>query len=404
MEKNNDKCGVCRKIIPKNEIIPPIIMKKIGNYINEIDKIKEKEIRDVCIMHKEKILFFCMKCLKKYCGKCLFFGSEEAKKHEGHNIIDYDELVKSDYFNIINEVNKYQESQKKDKEIIEKNNTYKEEIDIIYNKGKFIFDEFQKMFDDKLKEKYYFFNKQSRELKLAKGNLDKKYNEIIDNLTKLENINKKIENFDPKIAEKEITSNMNLINNIRQQKPKFEININFCLKNFVKIFTYQEIIKEKFVLINYPYLTSIKLIKEGDKELLEFKVENRNKPPFILFLYINFNNKIYNFKKIEKGEEENKNINSSNFNNANKKSESEKLSNNNSNNIINQIVESEKEKGNDEQKQEEKKEEKMQKIINIDNNKNTKKEFVYITFIPKNELNETNNNIFNFSYYEFFVK
>ena len=39
---NNDKCGVCRKIIPKNEIIPPIIIKKIGNYINEIDKIKEK--------------------------------------------------------------------------------------------------------------------------------------------------------------------------------------------------------------------------------------------------------------------------------------------------------------------------------------------------------------------------
>ena len=404
-KKNNDKCGVCRKIIPKDDVIPPIIMKKIGNYINEIDKIKEKEIRDVCVIHKEKILFFCMKCLKKYCGKCLFFGSEEAKKHEGHNIIDYNEMVKSDYFNIINEVNKYQEIQKKDNEIIEQNNTYKEEIDIIYNKGKFIFDEFRKMFDDKLKEKYNFFNKQSNDLKLAKENLDKKYKEIITNLTKLENINKKIENFDPKIAEKEINSNKNLISTIRQQTPKFEININFYLKNFVKIFTYQEIIKEKFVLINYPYPMSIKLIKEGDNELLEFEVGNRNKSPFILFLYINFNNKIYNFKKIEKENEDNKNINISNINNINKESEKEKSNLNNSDKIINKLEETEVKKENDKQKQKEEKEEKMQKIINIDNNnKKFKKEIVYVSFIPKNELNETNNNIFNFSYYEFSVK
>ena len=260
------------------------------------------------------------------------------------------------------------------------------------------------MFDDKLKEKYNFFNKQSNDLKLAKENLDKKYKEIITNLTKLENINKKIENFDPKIAEKEINSNKNLISTIRQQTPKFEININFYLKNFVKIFTYQEIIKEKFVLINYPYPMSIKLIKEGDNELLEFEVGNRDKSPFILFLYINFNNKIYGFKKIEKEIEDNKNINISNINNANKGSETEKLSLNNSDNLINKLEETEVKKENDKQKQKEEKEEKMQKIINIDNNKKFKKEIVYVSFIPKNELNETNNNIFNFSYYEFSVK
>ena len=397
--ENNSRCGVCRHNMTKKDIISPIITKKLTSFMNEIDKIKDKETRDICDIHKEKILFFCMKCLKKYCGKCLFFGSEETKKHQGHNIIDYDELIKSDYYNIINEVNQYQENRKKD-EGIEESNTYKEEINIIYDKGKIVLEKFQKMLDIKLKEKYDIFNKHSNDLETAKKNLDKKYDDLITNLNKLENINKKIENFEPKLAENEFISNKNLIKTIRENPPKMELNINFCLKNFVKIFTYQEIIKskEKDVDITYPYEMKMKLIKEGEKEFLEFEAKNKDKPPFILFLYIKFNNKIYHFKKIEKEEKkENDNIIISNYNDA--KEESDTLNNNkNSNNIIINIEKSENEKQNNENKKEE---EKKDETLKIKKMKKVIKEIIYVAHIPKNELNEIINNLFYFYNYEF---
>ena len=397
--ENNSKCGVCRHIMTKKDIISPLLTKKLTSFINEIDNIKEKETRDVCDIHKEKILFFCMKCLKKYCGKCLFFGNEETKKHQGHNIIDYDELIKSDYYNIINEVNQYQENKKKD-EGIEESNTYKEEINIIYDKGKTFLEKFQQMLDIKLKEKYDIFNKHSNDLETAKKNLDKKYEGLITNLNKLENINKKIENFEPKLAEKEFISNKNLIKTIRENPPKMELNINFCLKNFVKIFTYQEILKskEKHIDINYPYEMKMKLIKEGEKEFLEFEAENKDKLPFILFLYIKFNNKIYHFKKIEKEEKkENNNIIISNYNDA--KEESDTLNIKNSNNIIINNEKSENEKQNNENKKEEKKDE----TIKIQKMKKVRKEIIYVAHIPKNELNEVINNLFYFYNYEFTI-
>ena len=84
--ETNSKCAVCRKNIKKEDLISPPIIKNLNNYIN---KLENERSHDICKIHNEKILFFCMKCLKKYCGKCLFFGSEEAQKHQGHNIIDY---------------------------------------------------------------------------------------------------------------------------------------------------------------------------------------------------------------------------------------------------------------------------------------------------------------------------
>ena len=400
--KENEKCGVCRNNIIKNDIISPIIMKRINNYISEFDKIKEKENNNICNIHKEKILFFCMKCLKKYCGKCLFFGSEEAQKHQGHNIIEYNELIKSDYYNIINRVNKYQESKKIDEVIEEKNHMYKEEINIIYNKSEIAFDEFKKMLDDKLKEKNDIFEKHFNELDTAKKNLEKKYEEIIINLSKLENINKKIENFEPKLVEEEIKSNIDLINTIREKTPNMEININFCLKNFVKIFTFQEILnsKDKRVDINYPYSMNMKLIKKGEKEFLEFDIEKTDKPPFVLFLYIKFNNKIYNFKKKEKEEQkENKNIIISNYKDTNE--ESDNLDNKNTNNIIINIEKSENKIENNEQKKEEEKEDEI--IKKKDKIKEMKK-VIYTSKIPKKELNEISNNFFYFYNYEFSIK
>ena len=181
-----------------------------------------------------------------------------------------------------------------------------------------------------------------------------------------------------------------------------EININFCLKNFVKIFTFQEILnsKDKRVDINYPYSMNMKLIKKGEKEFLEFDVENRDKPPFVLFLYIKFNNKIYNFKKKEKEEQkEYKNIIISNYKDTNE--ESYILDNKNSNNIIINAEKSENKEENNEQKKEEEKEEVMVKKKNM---KNEIKKIIYTTKIPKKELNEISNNFFYFYNYEFSIK
>ena len=68
--ETNSKCAVCRKNIKKEDLISPPIIKNINNYIN---KLEEEKSHEICKIHNEKILFFCMKCLKKYCGKCLFF-------------------------------------------------------------------------------------------------------------------------------------------------------------------------------------------------------------------------------------------------------------------------------------------------------------------------------------------
>ena len=243
--RNNNKCGCCRKQISKKDIISLPILKNINNCINQINQEKNQEI---CSIHNEKILFFCMKCLKKYCGKCLFFGSEEAKKHEGHNIIDYTELKKSEYNSIINNFDKYRNTKKEIEELDIKNNTYKNEIKFIYENSKSTFDYFHEIIEKKLQEKMNIISKHSNKLKTEMDNLDNIYNDIFAKLNKLEKIDEKIENFDSIKSESQLLSingNINEIKNKINDILNKEIKINITFNNSSFIQTYQDILKTK---------------------------------------------------------------------------------------------------------------------------------------------------------------
>ena len=381
--RNNNKCGCCRKQITKNDIISLPILKNINNCINEITEEKNHEI---CGIHNEKILFFCMKCLKKYCGKCLFFGSEEAKKHEGHNIIDYAELKKSEYNSIINNFDKYRNTKKEIEELDIKSNTYKNEINFLYENSKDSLDYCHDIIEKKLQEKINIISKYSIKLKTEKDNLDNKYNNIFEKLSKLEKIDKKIENFDCVKSESQLLSNIGNINDIKNQINdilKSEIKINLSLNHSSFIQTYQNILKTKDNenIINNPQYLKLKLIKLKDKEKVEKEylkviILSKNEKSFFVHLFITFNNKIYYFQREEEPlviEKENPN------------------QNNNISINISPIKKEDIELNHKEEIIFEKKEE----IIN--------KETRYVTYIPKEELNEGNNS-FYYTYYRLAIE
>ena len=208
--ETNSKCAVCRKNIKKEDLISPPIIKNLNNYIN---KLENERSHDICKIHNEKILFFCMKCLKKYCGKCLFFGSEEAQKHQGHNIIDYLLFKNSKYNDIINKLETSKDIKENVEEIILKNDNYKDEIKIIYEISKVAFKTFQKIIENKLQNKIDVISQYSGELKNSKEDLDKNYNDIIQNLNKLQKIDDKIENFDINKSKDELS---NILDKIKE--------------------------------------------------------------------------------------------------------------------------------------------------------------------------------------------
>ena len=354
LKNKNSKCGCCRKNITKDDLIAPPIIKNINNYIN---KLQEEINHEMCKIHQEKILFFCMKCLKKYCGKCLYFGSEEAKIHQGHNIIDYSQLKSSQYIDIINKLETSKDNKDKIEEVILKNESYKEEIKTIFDNSKTALKYFQKMIENKLQEKINSVSKFSGELKDAKYDLEKNNNEIILNLSKLEKIDKQIENFDVNKSKEELDLLLNkinllTINSIHMQNK--EIKIDFKLNYFSIIKNYNELVsvKDKFLLINEPLLIKMKLVEVEEKEgqsFLKIIIQSKNKTSFFVFILLKFNNKIYHFELKDK-EDNNDDI---------------KI------NVLDELKEKEGKK-------------------------------VYITSIPKNELSQTNN-IFYFSNYIFSI-
>ena len=381
--RNNNKCGCCRKQISKKDIISLPILKNINNCISQINKEKNQEI---CSIHNEKILFFCMKCLKKYCGKCLFFGSKEAKKHEGHNIIDYTELKKSEYNSIINNFDKYRNTKKEIEELNIKNNTYKNEIKFIYENSKSTFDYFHEIIEKKLQEKMNIISKHSNKLKTEMDYLDNIYDDIFAKLNKLEKIDEKIENFDSIKSESQLLSingNINEIKNKINDILNKEIKINITLNNSSFIQTYQDILKTKDNenILNTPQYLKIKLItikeKENkEKEYLKVILLSKNEKSFFVHLYIKLNNKIYYFQRDEEA------------------LEVEKENPNQNNNIIININPGKKEDIELNHKEE---------ILIENNEKNINKETKYVAYIPKEELNEGNNN-FYYTYYRFAIE
>ena len=352
--ETNSKCAVCRKNIKKEDLISPPIIKNLNNYIN---KLENERSHDICKIHNEKILFFCMKCLKKYCGKCLFFGSEEAQKHQGHNIIDYLLFKNSKYNDIINKLETSKDIKENVEEIILKNDNYKDEIKIIYENSKVAFKTFQKIIENKLQNKIDVISQYSGELKNSKEDLDKNYNDIIQNLNKLQKIDDKIENFDINKSKDELSNILDKISKIKSESLNFQnskINIELKLNNFTISTNYNNILKakEKELYFIRPRFVKMKLIEEKEKEnFLKIIIPNKNKSSFFIYVLIKLNNnKIYPFQFLENED----NIEDGNI-----------------------------------------------KISNDESNKECDKQF-FIAYIPKSELSENNNN-FDFYYYSFSI-
>jgi hypothetical protein len=300
-----------------------------------------------------------MNCLKKYCGKCLFFGSEEAKIHQGHNIIDYSLLKNSEYNDIINKLETSKDNNDKIEEEITKNESYKEEIKNIFDNSKIALENFQKEIEKKLNEKLNTVSKYSEELKQAKNDLEKNNNEILNNLSKLEKIDNKIENFDANNSKEELELILNKINILERQSiflRNEEIKIDFKLNYFPIIKNYNELINSKYeiIVINEPILIKMKLEEvEGKEEqsILKIIVPKKNKNSFFLFFSLKLNNKTYHFEL--------------------KENEDKKKNNNNP-------------------------------FYTLEEIKNKKEKEGYITTIPKSELSKTDN-VFYFSNYIFTI-
>ena len=300
-----------------------------------------------------------MNCLKKYCGKCLFFGSEEAKIHQGHNIIDYSLLKNSEYNDIINKLETSKDNNDKIEEEITKNESYKEEIKNIFDNSKIALENFQKEIEKKLNEKLNTVSKYSEELKQAKNDLEKNNNEILNNLSKLEKIDNKIENFDANNSKEELELILNKINILERQSiflRNEEIKIDFKLNYFPIIKNYNELINSKYeiIVINEPILIKMKLEEvEGKEEqsILKIIVPKKNKNSFFLFFSLKLNNKTYHFE-LKENEDKKKNSNNP--------------------------------------------------FYTLEEIKNKKEKEGYITTIPKSELSKTDN-VFYFSNYIFTI-
>ena len=100
--ESHGKCGCCRKKIKKIDLISPPIIEKMRGFLKKVGNENKKDKK--CILHHEKILYFCVNCIQNFCGKCLCFNSEESKKHIGHKILEYSEIKKSNYNELINQL------------------------------------------------------------------------------------------------------------------------------------------------------------------------------------------------------------------------------------------------------------------------------------------------------------
>lgn len=74
--RNNRRCGSCYKSITNNDLVPSPILGKLKKLLL---KIKNENEIDKCLIHEEKILFYCIKCAKKYCENAYVLTVKKQK-------------------------------------------------------------------------------------------------------------------------------------------------------------------------------------------------------------------------------------------------------------------------------------------------------------------------------------
>ena len=304
------KCGCCRKNMTSFDLISPPIIGKINNYLKDIQNKKEL---DQCLIHKEKILFFCVNCIKKYCGKCLAFNNEESKKHIGHKILDYSEIKNSQYNELINKLDSAQE-------ITQEININSKIYDIykIENKIKFMnsisaIDTLKDLIFKKFEEKNNLITNNTENLIEIKERLNENYKYIYINLQKIEKIEKPIENFNVEKNCQKLKNEIDKVKEIENQIEKIQNNnneIEFKTFNFSVSKNKKEIMKSKNkIIIKSPIYLEIQTEDESYFSIIIpkiFEKKEKIKKNFFLIPMVNINSKIYEFRKIY-----NKDINNS---------------------------------------------------------------------------------------------
>ena len=298
--KEHFKCGCCRKNISTHDLISPPIINRINNYLKEIQN--KKEIK--CLTHNEKILFFCVNCIKKYCGKCLAFNSEESKNHIGHKILDYSEVQNSQYNELINKLESTQEVTNKIDINTKIYDRYKMENKIIFYNSISSLEIFKNMIFKKFEEKNKLISDKTDNLIKIKDNINGIYNSIKQNLQKLENVKKPIEDFNIEKnklkLEKEIEKAKEIENQIESIQNKNN-KMEFKTFHFSISKSKRELMKseEDTITIKTPIYLEIQLEDESFLIITIPKAyEEKETKKITYFLpMVTFNNKLYEFKR-----------------------------------------------------------------------------------------------------------
>ena len=301
--KYNIRCKCCFRKLIKEDLVPIPILSKIKNFL--INNNNKNEI-DKCLKHDEKILYYCVNCVKKFCGKCLCFTSEEAKNHIGHKILDFKDIKKSQYNELINEIESGNETLNKINRNSEAYNNYRLENKIKLDKSIFTLHSFKNAIFSDYDKKNCIINKYSNDLKKAKNEINEIYTIIADNLKKIENLENPLENFDIKKINENLKNKIQKVKDIEKEIETLKnTNKELEFKNLLFQITKNksDIIrsKEKSISIISPINIEIKMEDDSNFSINIPETYNIKKENKIIYLFpmITFKNKFYDFKQIK---------------------------------------------------------------------------------------------------------
>ena len=265
-------CGFCRQRVTRLDYISVPFMANINSLLEYNKNLEEKKTNledlnkklnekineNLCNKHNEKILYYCINCNKKLCGKCTSFINKEAKIHEKHKIFDYTELEKSKYIDIVNIL----ENKEEKINIIDKN---LEKCKNIRNNDSKNLEKEKNIFSivyNEIKNNYRTKNNINIENSKKLENIKKKYYEkckyINDNLQNIESLDKPINDFNIEEIKKDLEKYQKEIIKI-EKKINQDLDKNFFIElksfNFLFNMEYDSIIKGKpiNIFIDNPF-------------------------------------------------------------------------------------------------------------------------------------------------------
>ena len=239
-----------------------------------------------------------MNCVKKYCGKCLCFNSEESKNHIGHKIIDYSEIKNSNFNDIINEFEIATEKARKINDSAKTYEKYMFQNKITFETANYSFKQFKDMIFKKMEEKNNSISFNIKNLNNIKEEIINNSKLIYSNMQKLENVEKPIQNFNIEKNIKMLRDKMEKVKELEKQIENKQDNykeIEFKTINFSIEKSYKEIVNnnKKAIIIKKPIYIEIQLKNESYISIITLGKFNESKKKTIyLFPIVFFKNKL----------------------------------------------------------------------------------------------------------------